>query len=544
MADKDDDAVKKSNEVGTWLSEISRAQKTMNTWTERCEKIRKKYRYEASTNAKIRQYQMLWSNMETMKPSVYTKPPKGVVQQRWKDRDPVSRNACELLERAVNFTLDANDYNTKLEQVRDDYLLYARGVARLKYKPEFDTVDKEDGQLDDASIDPKQDEAQEAKTPEGKDPEQVLKFENVNLEYIQRADFVHSISRTWEEVEWVDFICYMDRKALRERFDPKIADAIPLDSGPDRPNEDRNISMGQADDKATIHEIWDKTNDRVLWIAKGYPDVLEDGEPYLKLEGFYPCPKPAYGTLTNDSLEPVPDYVFYKDQCDEIDTLTARIAALTESLKLVGFYPAGPAGEGAPEIERAVLPGFENKMIAVKSWAIFSEGAKGGAPIIWLPVDHVIQVLEGCVKMRQQLIEDVYQIYGLSDIMRGDGKASETATAQNIKAQYGSVRIRERQNELARFCRDICRIIGEILASQFNQDTLLKMANMKLPTQAELDQQAIEQQIQAMQAQAAAQQAQQAQQAQMQQQQPMGGGMASPQPGMPPQGQPQGLPMQ
>ena len=96
MADEKEPA--KSNEVGTWLSEIKRAQNTMRTWTERCERIRKKYRYEASTNARIRQYQMLWSNMETMKPSVYTKPPKGVVQQRWKDRDPVSRNACELLE--------------------------------------------------------------------------------------------------------------------------------------------------------------------------------------------------------------------------------------------------------------------------------------------------------------------------------------------------------------------------------------------------------------------------------------------------------------
>ena len=44
---------------------------------------------------------------------------------------------------------------------------------------------------------------------------------------------------------------------------------------------------------------------------------------------------------------------------------TARIAALSESLKLVGFYPAGPAGEGAPEIERAVTPGFENRHFAL-----------------------------------------------------------------------------------------------------------------------------------------------------------------------------------
>jgi hypothetical protein len=334
-------------------------------------------------------------------------------------------------------------------------------------------------------------------------------------------------------VNWVAFRCFMTRDELCERFEEEIAQAIPLDAGPDRPNDDRMINSGTPDDKATIWEIWDKAKNRVLWIAKGYKDVLEEGEPYLKLEGFYPCPRPAYGTLTNDSLEPVPDYVFYKDQCDEIDTLTARIASLSESLKLVWFYPAGPAGEGSPEVERAVMPGFENKMIAVKSWAIFTSGANGGLPIVFLPVEQVGKILEGCVKLRQQLIEDVYQIYGLSDIMRGDGNAQETATAQQIKAQYGSVRIRERQNELARFCRDICRIIGEVLASQFNQDTLLKMANMKLPTQAELDQQAIEQQIAAMQQQAAMQ----AQQQQMQHT-PMGMPSQGPNGAMPPQPMP------
>jgi hypothetical protein len=333
-------------------------------------------------------------------------------------------------------------------------------------------------------------------------------------------------------VTWAAFQCFMTRDELVDRFDETIAKEIPLDAGPDRTDDSGRSE--QPVDKATIWEIWDKSKNKVLWVAKGYKDVLEKGEPYLKLEGFFPCPKPAYGTLTNDSLEPIPDFVFYKDQCDEIDTLTARIASLSDSLKLVGFYPAGPAGEGAPEIERAIQPGFENKMIAVKSWSIFTEGAKGSAPIIFLPVEQVGNILEGCVKLRQQLIEDVYQIYGLSDIMRGDGKANETATAQSIKAQYGSVRIKERQNEIARFCRDLCRIVGEILASQFNQDTLMQMANMKMPTQAELDQQALEQQIAAMQQQAAAQQAAEQQSAMM----GHNGGPPMQPPGPPPMGQP------
>lgn len=494
-----------SSEVQKWLSAIERSQNTtaMKRWADRCKKIRDKYRYEASRTVKVRQYQMLWSNMETMKPSVYTKPPKGVVQQRWKDRDPVANKATELLERGINFTLEANDYNSKLEQVRDDYLLYARGQARVKYKPVFNTVDVESGQPDDAAINPAMDAQEESKEAYAS-PQTILKFENCILEYIQRDDFVHSISRVWDEVEWVAFRGYLGRKELVKRFGEEVGKAIPLDAGPDQQSDYKRDGTALADDKATIWEIWDKTENKVLWVAKGYDKVLESGAPYLQFEGFFPCPRPAYGTLTNDSLEPIPDYVFYKDQADEIDTLTARIGSLSESLKVVGFYPAGPAGEGSPEIERAVTPGFENRMIAVKSWAMFAEGAKGSVPILYLPIDQVSAALEGCVKLRQQLIEDVYQIYGLSDIMRGDGNANETATAQSIKAQFGSIRIKERQNEIARFSRDICRLVGEVLATHCAPETLMQMANMQLPTQAEIEAQQLEAQQQAIMAQAQA----------------------------------------
>ena len=51
-------------------------------------------------------------------------------------------------------------------------------------------------------------------------------------------------------------------------------------------------------------------------------------------------------------------------------------------------------------------------------WAAFSDGAKGGAPIVWLPVDQVGEILKGCVELRKQLIDDVYQLTGISDIIR------------------------------------------------------------------------------------------------------------------------------
>jgi hypothetical protein len=61
----------------------------------------------------------------------------------------------------------------------------------------------------------------------------------------------------------------------------------------------------------------------------------------------------------------------------------------------------------------------------------------------------------------------------LSDIIRGASMASETATAQRIKGQFASLRLTDRQNEVARFARDIIRLKAEIMSEHFAPETLL-----------------------------------------------------------------------
>ena len=45
----------------------------------------------------------------------------------------------------------------------------------------------------------------------------------------------------------------------------------------------------------------------------------------------------AVSTLQRRSLVPIPDMVFYKDQLEEINEITARIAALTQAVQVRGF---------------------------------------------------------------------------------------------------------------------------------------------------------------------------------------------------------------
>lgn len=505
--------------VAEWLSLIDSARKDMRDYEERCNKIRKRYTYENSQTVKRRRFQMLWANQEILRPAVYARRPSPSVTNRWKDGDAVARITTELLERNLDFQFDVCDYDHAFQQIRDDYLLFARGVCRLRYEPTFKTDEINEGEDDDDAarigveeagggaddgrkdVRPQDDGTPESDERADEGDGEVLAFENVHLDFVQLTDFIHPKARTWKELPWLVFASYLDREALVKRFGDKIGNKIQLDTVDQGKKEDadKRVANSEAAKKATIYEIWDKSKLKVLWISTGHPDILDEGPPYLKFEGFFPSPRPAYGTLTTDSLVPHPDFIFYQDQAEEIDELTARIGHLTDSLKLVGFYPAGPSGEGAPEIEKAVRPGFENKMIAVRSWAAFAQGGKAGAPIVWMPVDVVGEILKGCVELRKQLIDDVYQLTGISDIIRGTTEAEETAAAQGLKSQWGSLRLNVRQKELARLAKDVTRMAAEVIANHFSMSTLVKCANMKVPTEQENQQKIEEYKLQLMQ---------------------------------------------
>jgi hypothetical protein len=150
---------------------------------------------------------------------------------------------------------------------------------------------------------------------------------------------------------------------------------------------------------------------------------------------------------------PTPDYRYYQDQANEIDDLTEKIANLTDFLIMRGFIPAGPSTEGGDAVRiliqslQSAMTSNKNVFVPVESWAGFTD--KGGAAklIDWLPVEKVMQALQAAVETRTQLIQDVYQITGISDILRGQTDAQETLGAQQLKAETGSRRISNAKDE-------------------------------------------------------------------------------------------------
>ena len=316
-------------------------------------------------------------------------------------------------------------------------------------------------------------------------PEEI-EYECAPVDYVHWKDFGHSSARTWEEVTQVWRWVYMTREALVERFGEEMGRKIPLDSGPDNldgPNKQREGT------RAKICELWDRETQKVYWINKGMAQFVDERDDPLRLENFFPCPRPLYATTTSDTLVPVPDFLLYQDQANELDILSDRIDGLVKALRLRGVYDASQ-----PALQRLLTEGDNNALIPVDKWMAFGEkgGLKGSIDL--LPLDTLAQALIQCYTAREQIKAQIYEITGISDIIRGQTAASETATAQQIKGQYAGLRLRSMQEEVALFASELIRLKAQIICQLFQPQTILQYAAAQQMSPA--DQQLIPQALQ------------------------------------------------
>lgn len=435
-----------------YLQSTAQYERDLSLWTTRADRIDKIYaslmslsgisRLVASTFAD-QEFDLFWASMEVVKPSIYSRPPVPVVTPKFGDRSPVKRVTADLLERAAISGFEATDIDEALIEVRDDLVLSNRGVLWVSYED-----DGEGG-------------------------------EKVCVEPVYRDDFAHGPGRRWSEVPWVQRRAWLTQEEMRERFQSKSGDLY-LKANYAARVEGEVIADAHAG-KAGVWERWDRVENKVTWFTDGCEQILDQDEPHLKLKGKFPCPRPAYGTRRPHSLEPVPDMVRIENQLDTINTLTLRIHDLCDKLVVKGIIPAGT--DVGDALESAYRDDTASHMlIPVPSMSLSS----GGALVEWLPIDQVAEAILAAVEARRELIGNVQELLGIADIMRGDSDARETATAQEMKAEFGSVRIRDRVNEMVRIARDALCIMSEIMAEEFDLDTLLKMAQMELPTEAEV----------------------------------------------------------
>jgi hypothetical protein len=464
----DEDTVKP--EVQYYLNHIAAYDREFASWETRAKKILKRYRDDTRNSQDSgSRFNILWSNVQTLKAATFARLPKPDVSRRFRDNDQVGRVAALLLERALDYEITHYpDYRETLTSALYDRFLPGRGVAWVRYEPKF-----------------KQGQAQITEDEESPTDE-MLDYECAPCDYVHWRDFGHNVARTWEETCIVWRKVYMTRPMLRERFGDEIAKKIPLDS---EPSEMKNASKEGVDKRAMIIELWDKETGKAVWMSKSFNEFLDEQDDPLQLEGFYPCPKPLYSTITNESLVPVPDFALYQDQANSLDILSDRIDGLVKALQVKGVYDAA-----SPELARLFTEANNNDLIPVKNWMSFSEKRGLAGSIDMVDLTPIAGALMQAYQAFEQVKSQIYDITGISDIVRGQSVASETATAQQIKGQYASLRLKSYQDDVARFATHMIQLKAQIICQLFDPQTILMMsaADQLSPVDQQLVPQALE----------------------------------------------------
>jgi hypothetical protein len=479
-----------------WYNTIAQYDKSFREWEARVPRIIKRYRDDSRTrNNPNARFNILWSNVQTIRPAIFARLPRPDVSRRFRDNDPVGRVASMMLERALEYEVEHyHDYRAAMENAVLDRLLGGRGTAWVRYEPHI-VAEQNDLNSGVAGQDVGNgvqitEDADEAETENAElvESQERIEYECAPVDYVHWRDFGHTVARTWEEVTAIWRKVYMGRQALIDRFGEELGGKIPLDTKPDS-DKWAQKQMAIEHHQACIYEIWDKEQGKVFWVSKSMGEILDEKDDPLQLEGFFPCPKPMYATLTTDSLEPIPDFVLYQDQANQLDTLANRIDGFINALKVRGVYDAAE-----PALSRLFSEGENNTLIPVKNWAAFAEkqGMKGAIDLV--DITPIAQALTMCYQAMEQVKGQIYEIMGIADIQRGQTDPNETLGAQIIKSNNAAGRLKTMQNAVVDFATELLSIKAQIICRHFTDDTIVKISGaMQLSPQ---DQQLVPQALQ------------------------------------------------
>jgi hypothetical protein len=453
------------DELGAkWMDRIRAAAKREDQWIKTAEAAERAYLCddEAAQPGEVPDFNILHSNVETIVPSIYNSTAVPDIRPRQGALDQVAKLVASVYEGAISCMTDDNALDTEIEASAQDTFLTGRGIVRVKL---------------DADV-------------EG----EAVSNERVVFENVSWRDYRFGPCKRFETRPWEAFRHCIDREELEGMEDDEIAGAYGADPA-------------SGDDDYYVWEVWDKAKRRVLFIVEDTCRVVSVKDDPLGLKDFYSVRSIAQPITATGKTLPVCPYVIYRTLAKELDTATARINNIMKGLKVRGII----AGDAS--IMETIAALGDNELAPVGN--IENLAATGGLDkaVLWWPVDTAIVVLKELYLQREQTKQAIYEITGISDIIRGQGNAQATATQEKIKTQWGALRIKKMQRLIERQVRDLFGLAVEIMARHFSTETLVQLSGVQPPQPPEQPQPTGDQQQDAqafMQWQEAAQQAQQA----------------------------------
>lgn len=389
-------------------------------------------------------YNVFYSNVEILKANLCIANPKPDIQRRFLKRlekDKLKSNTyadvAKVLNGAVDFVSDVSCLDKEISDAVKNAVVCGRGILWLDYEPTISVNESGDEYISDREI---------------------------RIESLMPQEFLYSSAEKEKNIWWVARRHLLSREDIKRRFGYNPSEA--------------ELQFKQEDEtqlkRGEVWEIWDKNSKKrafilVTDVRQKFLEVVDD--PY-KLEVFFPCD--CLDFITRATV-PVPEYMIYHKQADLLEVVCKKAAQIEDEIKYVTVIGSQDKG-----IAQRITAARNGAVISIPTADMVNAVE---SLITTTPVDKAILLLEHLQIEKEKLKQNIYDITGISDIMRGATDSQETATAQKIKGLFGSLRFQTRQKEVQNFRKNIYKIIAEIIAEHYDEETLSEMTCTYLPTE-------------------------------------------------------------
>jgi len=384
-------------------------------------------------------FNILYSNTEILVPNLFSSAPKPIIRRRFGETR--ADNVAKAAERMAEYCMDTNlsGYPEFVEAIEAAVLCAAlpgQGQCRARVVDGLPVID-----------------------------------------YVQHDEYIWGYAKRWEDVPWIAYRHNKTLEDLKTQFQltPEEVARVELP-------EESSTTKDKGPATLPVYEVWNKRDRKIYFLCNEIEKILlQKSDDVLKLSVFFASGKPLRLVSTPASTMPRSMYGLYKAQAEELNRVTGRIKRITEAIQVKGIFDGT-----LPEMENLFSStDMENKLIpASNPGGMAREG--GLDRHIWLiPVEKLITVLQQLYQIREQIKSTIYEILGIGDILRGVSAASETASAQQIKDKWGSLRIKKSRERVSAFVRWQVRALIELAATHTDEQVWAQVTGMKFPTSQE-----------------------------------------------------------
>ncbi len=388
-------------------------------------------------------FNILYSNTEVLLPSIFSASPKPDVRPRFNKQQlgPL----VEVLNRFLTVAADNGTPGAEtLEMALQDSVLSAltagAGYVRIR-------------QVENAAF--------------------PIKFESVYYK-----NFLWAKGRKWEKLPWIAFKHEMTKEAFAKQFgigEDALAENYTI---PEQVEDDDDSKRSDC----CVYEVWYAPTKTVYFLCDRWKGVLAEKSPDpLGLAQFFPVPGILSFTKKPGNLIPTTLYRYYQQQAEELNRVSTRLNKVLAAIRVRGAYN-NLLGE---ELKNILSTDVDNGLVPAQNSAALGQMGGFDKNIWLLPIDMLIQVAAELYKAREAIKQVIYELTGISDIIRGSSVASETATAQDLKSKWGTVRLRKMQGMAANYSRDLFRLAVDAASQAVPPEQWKEITQIPLPTAEE-----------------------------------------------------------